>query len=59
MRDHMDLSVAGVIEGTESLPEAGQRILKTLLDVASGARTRAEITGYTRAMDIYVTGPVI
>jgi len=59
MRDHMDLSVAGVIEGTESLPEAGRRILKTIVDVASGARTRAEITGYTRAMDIYVTGPVI
>jgi altronate dehydratase large subunit len=59
MRDHMDLSVTGVIEGTESLPEAGQRIVDTLMDVASGARTRAEITGYTRAMDIYVTGPVI
>jgi altronate dehydratase large subunit len=59
MRDHMDLSVAGVIEGTESLPEAGERLLKTILDVASGVRTRAEITGYTRAMDIYVTGPVI
>ena len=59
MRDHMDLSVAGVIEGSESLPEAGERIVRRILDVASGERTRAEITGYTRAMDIYVTGPVI
>ena len=25
MRDHMDMSVAGVIEGSESLPEAGER----------------------------------
>lgn len=59
MRDHMDLSVAGIIDGTESLPAAGERLLRTIVDVASGARTRAEITGYTRAMDIYVTGPVI
>jgi altronate dehydratase large subunit len=59
MRDHMDLSVAGVIDGTESLPEAGQRVLRTIVEVAGGVRTRAEITGYTRAMDIYVTGPVI
>ena len=59
MRDHMDLSVAGVIEGSESLPEAGERIVRRILEVASGERTRAEITGYTRAMDIYVTGPVI
>ena len=59
MRDHMDMSVAGVIEGTESLPEAGERLVKTILDVASGEKTRAEITGYTRAMDIYTIGPVI
>lgn len=59
MRDHMDMSVAGIIEGTESLPEAGQRLVERILAVASGERTRAEITGYTRAMDIYVTGPVI
>ena len=59
MRDHMDMSVAGVIEGSESLPEAGERLVQTLLETASGKKTRAEITGYTRAMDIYVTGPVI
>ncbi len=59
MRDHMDLSVAGVIDGSESLPEAGSRLVNTIMDVASGKRTRAEITGYTRAMDIYVVGPVI
>ena len=55
----MDMTVASVIDGTESLPEAGARLVKTLLDVASGEKTRAEITGYTRAMDIYTVGPVI
>ncbi|MBN2751719.1 MAG: UxaA family hydrolase [Rhodospirillaceae bacterium] len=59
MHDHMDMSVAGIIEGTESIPEAGERLLDRILEVASGARTRSEITGYTRAMDIYVLGPVI
>ena len=59
MRDHMDMSVAGVIEGTESLPEAGERLVQKILAVSSGERTRAEITGYTRAMDLYTTGPVI
>lgn len=59
MRDHMDLSVSSVIDGTESIPEAGERLVDSILEVASGVRTRAEITGYTRAMDIYVTGPVI
>ncbi len=59
MRDHMDLSVSSVIDGTESIPEAGERLVQSILEVASGVRTRAEITGYTRAMDIYVTGPVI
>lgn len=59
MRDHMDMSVAGVIDGTESIPQAGERLLDRIVEVASGARTRSEITGYTRAMDIYVTGPVI
>jgi len=59
MRDHMDMSVASIIEGTESIPQAGDRLLERIVEVASGARTRSEITGYTRAMDIYVTGPVI
>lgn len=57
--DHMDLSVSGVIDGTESLPDAGRRLFAGLLDVASGAPTKAEISGYTRAMDIYTIGPVI
>ncbi|MDC7786889.1 UxaA family hydrolase [Rhodoplanes sp. TEM] len=59
LRDHIDMSVAGIIDGTESLPAAGQRLVERILAVASGERTRAEITGYSRAMDIYVTGPVI
>ena len=59
MIDHMDLCVAGVIDGDESLPDAAARIFEKMLQTASGAWTKAESSGYTRAMDIYATGPVI
>ena len=59
MRDHIDMSVAGVIDGSESLPQAGQRIFSEIVRVAGGKPTKAEISGYTKAMDIYVLGPVI
>lgn len=59
LRDHMDVEVCEVMEGTESLPEAGKRILDEILEVASGRLTKAEISGYTKAMDIYMVGPVI
>lgn len=59
MRDHMDINVSSVIEGTETLREAGRRIFQEILEVASGKRTKAEIAGYTKAMDIYTVGPVI
>ena len=59
LRDHMDLYVGGVMEGTETVPQAGGRILSAVLEHASGKLTRAEVTGYTDSMDIYVTGPVI
>jgi len=59
LRDHMDVDVSSVMEGAESLAEAGDRIFKEILEVASGKLTKAEISGYTRAMDIYTVGPVI
>ncbi len=57
--DHMDFTVSSVMEGTESLEEAGKRLLGELVDVASGKMTKAEISGYTSSMDIYMVGPVI
>jgi altronate dehydratase large subunit len=41
------------------LPEAGSRVFRELLEIASGRLTKAEISGYTNSMDIYVVGPVI
>jgi altronate dehydratase large subunit len=59
LRDHMDCTVATIMEGTESLPAAGRRVFQELLAHASGKLTKAEISGYTSSMDIYVLGPVI
>ena len=57
--DHMDFSVSSVMEGTETLEAAGRRLLAELIAVASGKMTKAEISGYTGSMDIYMVGPVI
>lgn len=59
MQDHMDLSVHGVMDGEESLVQAGERIYAKMIETASGIETKAEVSGYVQAMDIYVTGPVI
>ncbi len=59
LRDHMDVSVVSIMEGTETLSEAGKRLLSETIEVASGKRTKAEISGYTSSMDIYMVGPVI
>ena len=59
LKDHMDIFVGTILEGTELLPEAGSRVFRELLEIASGKLTKAEICGYTNSMDIYVLGPVI
>jgi len=55
----MDFSVSSVMEGAETFTEAGERLLAELIDVASGKRTKAEISGYTSSMDIYMVGRLL
>lgn len=59
LRDHMDITVSAIMDGDLSLPDAGNLIFQELVDVASGKLTKSEISGYTKAMDIYMVGPVI
>ena len=59
LRDHMDVNVSFIMEGTETLPVAGKRIFQEILEVACRKLSKAEISGYTKAMDIYTVGPVI
>jgi altronate dehydratase large subunit len=59
MSDHIDMDLSAVIDGGDTIPDAGQRILEELVHVSSGAMTKAEISGYVNSMDIYMLGPVI
>jgi altronate dehydratase large subunit len=59
MIDHIDMNLSAVIDGGDTIPDAGQRILEELVRVASGAMTKAELSGYVNSMDIYMRGPVI
>jgi altronate dehydratase large subunit len=59
LRDHVDVDVSSILEGTETLQSAGKRIFEAIREVASGRKTKAEISGYTKAMDIHMVGPVI
>jgi altronate dehydratase large subunit len=43
MGDNIDIDVSSVLEGKETLKQAGERIFKMILEVASGKRTKAEI----------------
>lgn len=59
MSDHIDMNLSAVIDGGDTIPDAGQRILEELARIGSGAMTKAEISGYVNSMDIYMLGPVI
>ncbi len=45
MKDHLDIDVSSILEGKESLTEAGKRIFGEMISVASGKLTRAEKLG--------------
>ena len=59
MIDHIDMNLSAVIDGGDTIPDAGHRVLEELVLVASGAMTKAELSGYVNSMDIYMRGPVI
>ena len=56
MADNIDLNLSGVIEGTLSIEQAGQRIFDEILAVAGGKLTKAELLGHTE-FSIYRVGP--
>ena len=59
LRSHIDVDVSGIIEGVEGIEEAGRRVLKEVLAVASGKPCRAELAGCQGAVEIYVEGPIL
>lgn len=60
--EYIDLDVSGIVAGTESLDEAGTRVLDKVLSVFSGEQVKAEILGYDSSgvnSNIYTIGPTI
>jgi altronate dehydratase large subunit len=53
----IDFYSGTVIEGTETIEEAGERLLKTVLDIASGTWTRVETIRHTDPTQIYLLDP--
>jgi altronate hydrolase len=46
MRGDMDINCGTIIDGDETLAEAGDRIFEMMLAIASGKRTKSEELGY-------------
>lgn len=46
MEDNMDVDVSEILNGTLSLPQAGERIWQEIVEVAGGKQTKAEILGH-------------
>ena len=59
LRSHMDFNVSGIIEGTETAEQAGEKLYDEMLSVASGKLTKAEILKYNEGMEILTYGPTI
>jgi altronate dehydratase large subunit len=59
LSEHIDVDVSGVISGNETLEETAEKIFEKLIKVASGEKTRAEILGYDKTMNIYVRGMIL
>ena len=52
--ESMDFYSGTVIEGKESISEAGERLYRMILDVASGTMTKVETINYSYPVQIYL-----
>jgi len=58
MADNIDVDVSGVMDESETLESAGERLFAEVLDVASGRETAAERLGH-REFAIHRRNPTI
>lgn len=55
---NLDFYSGTIIEGKETVEEAGERLYKTILDISSGTMTRTEALTYVDPVELYTKGPV-
>ena len=58
MTEHIDVDVSSIIDETESLTAAGERLYRFAVDVANGKLTKCEILNF-EGMEILIKGPVM
>ncbi|WP_340371428.1 UxaA family hydrolase [Peribacillus sp. FSL E2-0218] len=46
MNDNIDMDISSVLQGKETLDQAGKRIFDEIVDISSGSLTKAEILGH-------------
>jgi altronate hydrolase len=46
MEEDMDVNCGTVVDGAETVEQAGERIFRMILDTASGGRTKSEVLGF-------------
>jgi len=59
LSEHIDVDVSDVITEDKTLEEAAEKVFEKLVKVASGEKTKAEIIGYDKTIDIYVKGIIL
>ena len=45
LADDMDINAGTILNGSETIDEAGERIFRKILSVASGEKTKSELAG--------------
>lgn len=55
--DEFDFNSGTIIEGRESLEEAGESLIKKIKEIASGMLTKTETLNYQDPIQIYLKGP--
>ncbi len=53
----LDFFSGGVIDGRETIEEAGEKLLQTVLEIASGTLTRVETLNYINPTQLYLREP--
>jgi altronate dehydratase large subunit len=57
---YFDVYAGGVIEGRESVPEVGKRMLEEIIAIASGKPCKQEMhSRYREPLEMYATGPIL
>ena len=58
--EYFDIYAGAIIEGEESVEQAGSRFFQELVSVASGKLTKLEMrSGYRELLEMYRTGPMV